>query len=69
MVELDLHGVKHADVGTKVEDFVLLNQCEMLIITGHSLIMKKLVSDVLDRHAFSYVVGVPGNEGVIWVNH
>lgn len=66
--ELDLHGVRHADVDTKVEDFVLLWQCEMLIITGHSMEMKKLVSAVLDRHGFIYTVGVPGNDGVICVN-
>jgi len=67
-IQLDLHGVKHADVEVKVEDFVLDHQCEMVIITGHSEEMKRIVSMVLDRHDFSYTVGVPGNAGIIHVS-
>ncbi len=47
---LDLHGVKHADVDRLVENFVLLNNPPLKIITGHSDKMPKLVKEVLDRH-------------------
>ena len=33
---LDLHGVKHEDVDRIVENFVLLNDVPMKIITGNS---------------------------------
>ena len=33
---LDLHGVKHEDVDRLVENFVLLNEVPMKIITGNS---------------------------------
>lgn len=68
MLELDLHGVRHRHVETTVEDFVLEHQCEMLIITGHSEEMKKIVRTVLDRWDISYSDDVPGNAGVIHVN-
>ena len=34
--ELDLHGIKHEDVERLVENFILLNQMPMTIITGNS---------------------------------
>lgn len=68
MPELDLHGVRHADVEIKVEDFVLDHQREMVVITGHSEEMKRIVCDVLDRHSFTYTVGVPGNDGIVYIS-
>lgn len=65
--KLDLHGTRHADVEVKVEDFVLDLQCELVIVTGHSMEMKRMVTEVLDRHGFDYVVGVPGNDGIVLV--
>ncbi len=60
---LDLHGVKHEDVDRLVENFVLLNEPPMKIITGNSEKMTLMTLDVLDRHDFlwerwanSYVV-------------
>ena len=47
---LDLHGVKHEDVDRLVENFVLLNEPPMKIITGNSERMTELVLDVLNRH-------------------
>ena len=47
---LDLHGVKHEDVDRLVENFVLLNNPPMDIITGNSQKMQELVLDVLNRH-------------------
>ena len=60
---LNLHGIKHEDVDRLVENFVLLNEPPMKIITGNSERMTELVLDVLNRHDFlwerwanSYVV-------------
>ena len=47
---LDLHGVKHEDVDRLVENFVLLNEPPLSIITGNSDKMNKLVRAVFDRN-------------------
>ena len=41
--KLDLHGVRHDDVDRLVENFVLLNETPMRIITGNSDKMIELV--------------------------
>ena len=45
--ELDLHGVKHADVDRLVENFVLLNEPPLTIITGNSQRMQEIVINKL----------------------
>ena len=64
---LDLHGVKHEDVDRLVENFILMNNPPMRIITGNSERMMELTLDVLNRHDFlwerwanSYVVVLKG---------
>ena len=52
MKVLDLHGERHSNVDRLVENFVLLNECPLKIITGNSSRMKELVQDVLKRHGF-----------------
>ena len=52
--QLDLHGVRYHDVERLVENFVLLNEPPLRIITGNSPKMLSLVSEVLDRHEFKY---------------
>ena len=52
--QLDLHGVRHQDVKRLVENFVLLNEPPLRVITGNSFKMTNLVSEVLDRHEFKY---------------
>jgi len=47
---LDLHGVRHADVDRLVENFVLLEEVPLTIITGNSDKMASLVKDVLVKH-------------------
>ena len=47
---LDLHGVKHEDVDRLVENFVLMNNPPLRIITGNSERMMELTLDVLNRH-------------------
>ena len=52
--QLDLHGIRHEDVDRLVENFVLLNNPPIRIITGNSNRMTELVVDVLDRHDITY---------------
>ena len=51
---LDLHGVRHNEVDRLVENFVLLGNTPMTIVTGKSDRMRELVVNVLDRHQFRY---------------
>ena len=44
---LDLHGVKHVDVERLVENFVLLNEPPLIIITGNSQRMNEIVINKL----------------------
>ena len=52
--KLDLHGVRHAEVDRMVENFVLLNDPPLRIITGNSGQMMDLVNKVLHRHDMEY---------------
>tara|TARA_Y100000593_G_C4115954_1_gene240268 strand:- start:233 stop:433 length:201 start_codon:yes stop_codon:yes gene_type:complete len=52
--KLDLHGIRHKEVDRLVENFVLLNNTPMRIITGNSHRMRDLVIKVLDRHNIKY---------------
>ena len=49
LLNLDLHGVRHADVTDIVEDFVLTNQDEipLIVICGNSAKMIEIVSSTL----------------------
>ena len=51
---LDLHGTKHADVFTKVDQFIgkhiQQNTYEVEIITGFSKDMKNIVNEVLSDY-------------------
>ena len=52
--KLDLHGIKQSDVNRVVENFVLLNETPLNIITGNSTMMRELVVEVLEKHKFVY---------------
>ena len=66
---LDLHGVKHIDVKTIVEDYVLCNQMHfpLKIITGNSDSMKNIVMNSLKSHKFKYRIGDTFNKVCIIV--
>ena len=66
---LDLHGIKHIDVVKFVENYIFKHQdrCPLKIITGNSLKMKKIVTNTLDLHGFSYKDGDYYNRGYIVV--
>ena len=67
MRELDLHGVKHEDVDRIVENFILLENLPVKIITGNSQRMSDLVKDVIVRNNLSWGHVLP-NWGAIVVN-
>ena len=50
---LDLHGIRHDDVERLVENFVLLNEPPLTIITGNSDKMRDIVLASLNK----YVIG------------
>ena len=60
MNKLDLHGIKHSEVDRLVENFVLLNNTPMRIVTGNSDKMIELVIEVLNRHDIEYERFKPG---------
>ena len=52
--KLDLHGIRHEDVDRIVENFVLLNDTPLEIVTGNSQRMQELVIEVLNRHKIDH---------------
>ena len=51
---LDLHGVKHEDAERLVENFVLLNELPLTIITGKSDMMGNIVINKLSTLGFGW---------------
>ena len=66
--DLDLHGVKHNDVNRLVENFILLNESPMSIITGNSEEMMRLVINVLEEHNMNYWSFKPGRITILSKN-
>jgi hypothetical protein len=54
MKTLDLHGIQHAAVQCRVEDFIFSQDTPLKVITGNSSRMQELVMQILDRHNFAY---------------
>lgn len=54
MKTLDLHGMYHSAVERSVENFILLNETPLKIITGASERMREMVFQILERHNFKY---------------
>ena len=54
MLTLDLHGTRHEEVDRIVENFILLSETPVKIITGNSNKMKELVTQVIERHDFDW---------------
>ena len=52
--KLDLHGTRHEDVDRIVENFILLNETPLSIITGNSHTMRSKVYGVCERHNIKY---------------
>ena len=65
---LDLHGVRHYDVEDVCHAFINDNWGhEMKIITGNSMMMKKIVSRILDFYQLNYSLDNPYQMGYIIV--
>jgi hypothetical protein len=62
MKELDLHGLSHYDVKDVVENWVLMNEPPLRIITGNSNTMKQLVHEILNQHNMKFYMPAH-NEG------
>lgn len=69
METLDLHGVRHHEVDRLVENFVLLSQLPVRVITGSSLSMRTITTGVLDRHGLRWEYESHWNLGSIVVTH
>ena len=54
MKNLDLHGIRHEDVDRLVENFVLLNEPPLTIITGNSDRMRQIVINTLMIHDIEF---------------
>ena len=54
MEKLDLHKKRHDDVDRLTENFVLLNELPLEIVTGKSNKMISIVEKVLKEHQFKY---------------
>ncbi len=57
---LDLHMVRHSEVDRLVENFVLIHEPPIRIITGNSDRMIELTTEVLNRHNIEYERFRPG---------
>ena len=65
---LDLHGVKHYDANDICHLFINDNWGEeMKIITGNSMMMKGIVSKILDFYELNYSLDNPYHMGYIIV--
>lgn len=51
---IDLHGIKHADVEKVLEDFFADYKGPYRIITGNSIRMKELVTQMLDKNSMKH---------------
>jgi len=65
MRTLDLHGLRHHQIERAVENFVLLEDLPVKIITGNSPAMRSLVTDVIKTHRLHWDYESDYNLGAI----
>jgi len=56
MKKLDLHNRRHDEVERLTENFILLNDGPLLIITGYSDKMIEIVTSVCKTHQIKYEI-------------
>lgn len=71
--ELDLHGIKHEDVKNELIRFIEANiqmEEELLVITGYSAEMRRIVATVCAEYGFMYTVGslIDSNKGYVIIS-
>ena len=54
MKELDLHGVRHEEVERLLENFILLNEPPLKVITGNSTYMKSKLEMFCSKYNVAY---------------
>ena len=54
MEELDLHGVRHEEVERLLENFILLNNRHLKVITGNSTHIQSKLEMFCSKHKISY---------------
>ena len=54
MKTLDLHGVRHEDVERLLENFILLNEAPLKVITGNSNYMRYALENFCSKHGIPY---------------
>lgn len=54
MKKLDLHGLRHHAVEHIVENFILLEELPVKVITGNSSFMQAMVFKITDKHDLSW---------------
>ena len=54
MKTLDLHGVRHEDVERLLENFILLNEAPLQVITGNSTYMQSKLESFCSKHSIPY---------------
>ena len=54
MKELDLHGIKHEEVERLLENFILLNNPPLKVITGNSDYMRRVLERFCIKHKVNY---------------
>ena len=65
MKTLDLHGKRHYEVDRLVENFILLNEPPLSIITGKSEFMLARVENSCKKHKIKYEKFVPGKVTIL----
>jgi len=55
METLDLHGVRYHQVDLMVENFILLNEPPIRIVTGNSPAMHLIVKEIVARHEMHWM--------------
>ena len=54
MNELDLHGVRHEEVERLLENFILLNEPPLKVITGNSTYMQNKLEGFCYKHKMTF---------------
>ena len=54
MQKLDLHGLRHHEVKYVIENFVLLAELPVIIVTGNSFLMQEFVREVVEKYDLSW---------------
>ena len=52
--QLDLHNMTHDEAQRQVENFILLNEPPLSIITGNSDMMRSIVETLCATHSINY---------------